>query len=41
MTDTEKMEKHIPSIKRPGEVLRKSLGTDYHAISQPLGREFS
>jgi hypothetical protein len=41
MTDTEKMKKHITSTKRLGEVLLKSLGSDYHAISQPLGGQFS
>lgn len=41
MTETEKMEKHITSIRRLGEVLHKSIGSDYHAISLQLGGEFS
>ncbi|HEX2662366.1 MAG TPA: hypothetical protein VHM93_05995 [Candidatus Acidoferrum sp.] len=40
MTETEKMEKHITSIRRLGEVLHKSIGSDYHAISLQLGGEF-
>jgi hypothetical protein len=40
MTETEKMERHITSIKRLGEVLHKSIGGNYHAISVQLGREF-
>lgn len=41
MTETEKMEKHITSIRRLGEVLHKSIGSNYHAISLRLGGEFS
>jgi hypothetical protein len=36
MTETEKMEKHITSIRRLGEVLHKSIGSNYHAISLQL-----
>jgi hypothetical protein len=41
MRETEKMEKHITSIRRLGEVLHKSIGSNYHAISLQLGGEFS
>jgi len=40
MTDREKMERHITSIKRLGEVLQKSIGSDYHAIALQLRGEF-
>lgn len=41
MTETEKMERHITSIKRPGEVLHTSIGSAYHAISLQLRGEFA
>jgi hypothetical protein len=41
MTETEKMETHITSTRRLGEVLHKSIGSNYHAISLQLGGEFS
>jgi hypothetical protein len=41
MTETEKMERHITSIRRFREVLHKSIGSDYHAISLQLRGEFS
>ena len=41
MTETEQMEKHITTKKRLGEVLQKSMGSDYHAVSLELGGEFS
>ena len=41
MTDREKMERHITSIKRLGEVLHKSIGSDYHAIALQLRGEFT
>ena len=41
MTDAEKMERHITSIRRLGEVLHKSIGSDYHAISLQLRGDFS
>lgn len=40
MTKTDKMERHITSIRRLGEVLHKSIGSDYHAISLQLGGDF-
>jgi len=40
MTETEKMEKHITSLRRLGEVLHKSIGSEYHAISLQLGGGF-
>lgn len=41
MTEIEKMERHITSIKRLGEVLHTSIGSDYHAISLQLRGEFA
>ena len=40
MTETRRMEKHIASIRRLGEVLHKTIGSDYHAISLQLGGAF-
>jgi hypothetical protein len=41
MTETEKMDKHLTSVKRLGEVLHRSIGSDYHAISLQLRGEFA